>query len=51
MKQKLFFFAYFEAQPQPASATSTTTLLSPAAQAGNFTYIGTDGVTRTVNLL
>ncbi len=51
MKHKLFFFAYFEAQPQPTSTTNTTTILTPAAQAGNFTYIGTDGVQRTVNLL
>jgi hypothetical protein len=51
MRHKLFFFAYFEAQPQPGSSVNTTTVLTPAAQAGNFTYIGTDGVTRTVNLL
>ena len=51
MKHKLFFFAYFEAQPQPTSTTKTTTVLTPASQAGNFTYIGTDGATRTVNLL
>lgn len=51
LKHKLFFFAYFEAQPQPTSTVSNTTILTPSAQAGNFTYIGTDGVTRTVNLL
>ena len=39
MKHKLFFFAYFEAQPQPASTTNTTTILTPASQAGNFTII------------
>ncbi|HLK64661.1 MAG TPA: carboxypeptidase-like regulatory domain-containing protein [Bryobacteraceae bacterium] len=51
MKHKLFFFAYFEAQPQPTSITENTTVLTSAAQAGNFTYLGTDGTTRTVNLL
>jgi hypothetical protein len=51
LKHRLFFFAYFEAQPQPSSTTSYGTVLTPAAQAGNFTYIGTDGQTHTVNLL
>jgi len=51
MRHKLFFFAYFEAQPQPSTGTSTATVLTPAAQQGNFTYLGTDGVQHTVNLL
>jgi hypothetical protein len=51
LKHKLFFMAYFEAQPQPGTTTLTTPVLSSASQTGNFTYIGTDGVTRTVNLL
>jgi hypothetical protein len=51
LKHKLFFFAYFEAQPQPGSVTNTTTLLTPASQQGNFTYLGTDGQQHTVNLL
>ena len=50
-KNKLFFFAYFEAQPQPGSTTNQTTLLTQAAQQGNFTYLGTDGAQHTVNLL
>ncbi len=50
-KNKLFFFAYFEGLPQPGSQTSTANVLNPDAQAGNFTYVGTDGVQRTVNLL
>jgi hypothetical protein len=50
-RHKLFFFAYMEAQPQPGSSTLTATVLSPAAQAGNFTYLGTDGAQHTVNLL
>jgi Carboxypeptidase regulatory-like domain len=51
LKHKLFFFAYFEAQPQPFSQTNTTNILTTAAQQGDFTYIGTDGKQNTVNLL
>jgi Carboxypeptidase regulatory-like domain len=51
LRNKLFFFAYFEAQPQPTSTINSTTVLTTGAQAGNFTYVGTDGQTRTVNLL
>src|SRR5262245_3342856 len=51
LKSKLFFFAYYEAQPQPSTSTFSTPVLSAAAQQGNFTYLGTDGVKRTVNLL
>ncbi len=50
-KKRLFFFAYYEHIPQPGSQTSTANVLTAAAQRGDFTYIGTDGVTRTVNLL
>ena len=50
-KGKLFFFAYYEIQPQPSTQTLTQAVLTPAAQQGNFTYVGTDGVKRTVNLL
>ena len=51
LKHKLFFFVYFEAIPQPGSQTSTVNVLGADAQAGTFTYIGTDGVQRAVNLL
>ena len=51
LKNRLFFFAYFEAQPQPGSGTLTTRILTPDSQSGKFTYIGTDGIQRTVNLL
>lgn len=51
LRHKLFFFAYFEAQPQPGSQTNTTNLLTDASLGGNFTYNGTDGTQRTVNLL
>lgn len=50
-KNRLFFFLYFEAIPQPGSQTSSALFLSPAAQAGNFTYLGTDGAQRTINLV
>ncbi|MGH9416991.1 MAG: carboxypeptidase-like regulatory domain-containing protein [Terriglobales bacterium] len=50
-RHKLFFYGYFESQPQPSSGIESTTVLSKDAQAGNFTYVGTDGTTRTVNLL
>src|SRR5262252_4844204 len=50
-KNKLFFFAYYEIQPQPSTQTLTTPILTAAAQQGNFTYLGTDNVKRTVNLL
>src|SRR5215475_14229651 len=51
LKNRLFFFAYYEAQPQPTTQTLTTPVLTDAAQLGFFTYLGTDGVKRTVNLL
>ncbi|MBI1762562.1 MAG: carboxypeptidase regulatory-like domain-containing protein [Acidobacteria bacterium] len=51
LKNKLFFFAYYEAQPQPFTQTYSTPVLTTAAQQGNFTYLGTDGQERTVNLL
>lgn len=50
-RHKLFFFAYFESQPQPSSYIDSTSVLTSDAAAGNFTYVGTDGKTRTVNLL
>src|SRR5262245_14527562 len=50
-KSKLFFFAYYEAQPQPETRTLTTPVLTAEAQQGKFTYLGSDGVQRSVNLL
>jgi hypothetical protein len=51
LKKKLFFFAYYEAQPQPSTATVTVPFLSASAQQGNFTYLATNGTKQTVNLL
>ena len=50
-RDKLFFFANLEYFPQPGSATLSTTVLTAASQAGNFTYNGTDSRQHTVNLL
>lgn len=50
-KKKVFFFLYYEHIPQPGSTISSATVLTPEAQLGNYSYIGTDNVTRTVNLL
>jgi len=50
-KNKLFFFAYYEAQPQPSTSTFQQGILTAAAQQGNFTYLGADGIKRTVNVL
>jgi len=50
-KNKLFFFVYYEAQPQPSTSTFQQGVLTAAAQQGNFTYLGTDGIKRTVNVL
>src|SRR5215475_5156340 len=50
-KNKLFFFAYYEAQPAPSTSTFQQRILTPAAQRGDFTYIGTDGAKHTVNVL
>src|SRR5215813_9040240 len=50
-KNKLFFFAYYEAQPQPSTSTFQQRILTAAAQRGDFTYLGTDGVRRMVNVL
>src|SRR5262245_49342828 len=50
-KNKLFFFAYYEAQPQPSSSTFQQGILTPSAQLGAFTFLGTDGAKHTVNVL
>ncbi|HKD91970.1 MAG TPA: carboxypeptidase regulatory-like domain-containing protein [Terriglobales bacterium] len=51
LKEKLFFFASLSALRQPGSSTTANTLLTSGAQAGNFTYQGSDGQAHTVNLL
>ncbi|PYY04366.1 MAG: carboxypeptidase regulatory-like domain-containing protein [Acidobacteria bacterium] len=51
VKDKLFFFASYSEFKQPGQMSPTNTVLTPAAQAGNFTYTDTDNVRRTVNVL
>src|SRR5215471_2100550 len=51
LKNRLFFFLAYAEVLTPQSGSYQTLVLTPAAQNGNYTYVGTDGVTRTVNLL
>jgi hypothetical protein len=51
IKNKLFFFFNFEFENQPGTALFTEGVLTPAAQAGTFTYTRADNsLTQTVNL-
>src|SRR6516225_10047747 len=52
-KEKLFFFADFEKAYSPLTTPRTIKVLTPAAQAGIYTYIvnGTTNQLRTVNVL
>jgi hypothetical protein len=51
IKNKLFFFVSYAHVKTPQSADFETRVLTPAAQTGVFSYVGTDGATRSVNLL
>lgn len=51
LHDKLFFFGTFAMRKVPGSFTATNDVFTSAAQAGNFTYTGTDGATHTYNLL
>lgn len=51
IKNRLFFFLSYAQVLTPQSGSYLATVLTPAAQTGNFTYVGTDGAARTVNLL
>ena len=50
-RDKLFFFLNYEDAPVPGASIKTATTLLPAAQNGNYTYLGTDGNQHTVNVL
>jgi len=50
-KNKLFFFGSFSMSKSPGTISTSQTVLLPQAQSGNFQYTGTDGVTRTINVL
>ena len=51
LANKLFFFVNYEDSPVPGAATKSATVLTSAAQAGDYTYRGTDGNQHTVNVL
>ena len=51
LHDKLFFFGTFAMRKVPGSFTASNNIFTSAAQGGNFTYTGTDGTTRTVNVL
>jgi hypothetical protein len=51
IKNKLFAFVSYAYVKTPQSADFETRVLTPAAQTGLFTYVGSDGVQRSVNLL
>ena len=47
---KLFFFGSFAFTKQPATITAYNNVFTQGAQSGNFTYVGNDGQTQTINL-
>ena len=51
IKDKLFFFGTFAMSKQPGETNTDVWVLTPAAQAGNFTYIDSNNATQTVNVL
>lgn len=50
IKNKLFFFTYYEAFRRSTTSARNRTILLPSARSGIFTYVDNSGVTRTVNL-
>lgn len=50
-KNKIFFFGNYEQEYVPGNQTAYADVLAPSAQTGNYSYMGTDGVEHTVNLL
>lgn len=50
-KDKLFFFGNYEQEYVPGNLESSADVLSPNAQAGLFTYTGTDGNVHNINVL
>lgn len=51
LRDKGFFFFNYEGFRLAQQSSASATTLLPEARTGNFTYVGTDGVTRTVNVL
>jgi hypothetical protein len=50
-KDRLFFFAYFEANPQPSTSRRSNTMLQHEALTGVYRFIDKSGVTRSLNVL
>ncbi len=50
LRDKLFFFGTFASSRQPGTIIATNNVLTPAAQQGNFSYVGTDKAIHTVNV-
>src|SRR5205823_2215540 len=50
IKNRLFFFGTYAESKEPGVVQAFNWLLSPAAQTGIFTYLGTDNNTHTVDL-
>src|SRR5436190_9388027 len=51
LKKKAFFFVNYERAYSPMLNSRTVTVLTPAAQAGIYTYLDTSNQIRTVNVL
>jgi hypothetical protein len=51
VKDKLFYFFNYEEFRFPGTQARTRYVLNTQAQVGNFTYLGTDKVNHTINLL
>ncbi len=51
LHDKLFYFGTYAMKKQPGSVIAYNDIFTAAAQSGNFTYTGTDGTPRTINLL
>lgn len=51
IKDKLFFFGTFAMSKQPGTTDTNIWVLTPAAQAGNFTYTDSNNAVKTVNVL
>jgi hypothetical protein len=51
LHDRLFFFGTYAMDKIPGSFAATNDYFTTAAQAGTFTYVGTDGQTHTPNLL
>jgi hypothetical protein len=51
MRDKLFFFGTYAESKQPAQNSAGVWVLTPAAQAGNFTYTDSTGTLQTANVL